>query len=234
MWAVLALSAFETILNQWIDLDAATRHGMDQLHGKLLRVVIDAPQLSVDVLFDRGRVRLSPTALGMGERPQYSLFEQRPYDRAHAPIAATTALHVANLIELARLIGASAGSTGNIPLQGDMALLQQLQQILAQAEPDIAAKLAPWIGDVAAHQIGQLLQHSQNTLHRSQHVMRTHGQEWLKEDSRLLAARWQVERFIEGVRDLRTDVERAAARVAALEQQSTEQQSTQPPRVGLE
>lgn len=41
--------AVERIIHQVIDLDAITRIQLNQLQGQLLRVVINHPQLSVDV-----------------------------------------------------------------------------------------------------------------------------------------------------------------------------------------
>ena len=52
MWSILALGAVERIIHHLIDLDAVTRIQLNQLQGKMLRVVIDSPQLSVDVFFD--------------------------------------------------------------------------------------------------------------------------------------------------------------------------------------
>ncbi len=45
---------------------------------------------------------------------------------------------------------------GNIPLQGDYHLLQDIQRIMQQAEPDLAAHLSPWIGPALAHEIGKI------------------------------------------------------------------------------
>ena len=61
MWSILALGAVERIIHHVIDLDAITRIQLNQLQGQLLRVVIDSPQLSVDVLFGENKVRLEPT-----------------------------------------------------------------------------------------------------------------------------------------------------------------------------
>ena len=55
MWSILALGAVERIIHQVIDLDAITRIQLNQLQGQLLRVVIDHPQLSVDVFFDENK-----------------------------------------------------------------------------------------------------------------------------------------------------------------------------------
>ena len=78
MWSILALGAVEKLIHHIIDLDAITRIQLNQLHSKMLRVVLDSPQLSVDVFFDDKKVRLEPTATGHTERS--SIFEQRPFD----------------------------------------------------------------------------------------------------------------------------------------------------------
>ena len=216
MLATLALGAFESVTNEWIDLDAATRQGFNQLHGKLLRVVIDTPHLSVDILFDQDRVRLSPTPVGMDDQPASSLFEQRVCDLKFAPSRANTTLHVPHLIALARLFGATPGTTGNLPVQGELAVLQQVQQVMAQAEPDISAKLAPWIGDGLAHQLAQLLSQGKQTLTHTGQRLFEHAEAQIKQDNTLLAPRWQAERFVDGVRDLRNDIERLQARMRQL------------------
>ena len=68
MWSILALGAIERVIHHVIDLDAITRIQLNQLQGKMLRVVIDSPQLSVDVFFDENKVRLEPTVTGQAER----------------------------------------------------------------------------------------------------------------------------------------------------------------------
>jgi ubiquinone biosynthesis protein UbiJ len=228
MLATLALSAFESVLNEWIDLDAATRQGFDQLAGKLLRVQMDAPHLSIDTMFDQGRIRLTPTPVGMDDYPASSMFEQRPYDAKQTATPATATLSVPHMVALARLLGATPGTTGNLPVQGDMALLQSIQQVMAQAEPDIAGKLSPWIGDTLAGQLGALLSQGKHALQRTSASLFSHAEDTLKEDSGLLAPRWQAERFIDGVRDLRNDVERLQARLRGLPTSSNDDEPTTP------
>ncbi|MEC7121013.1 MAG: hypothetical protein VXW65_14090 [Pseudomonadota bacterium] len=228
MFATLALGAFETLFNQWIDLDAATRLGFDQLHGKQLRIVTDAPQLSVDVWFDHGRVRLSPTPLGMAQQPQRTLFEQRPYDPQYSPTQADTTLHVPHLVALARLAGSTPGTTGNVPIQGDLALIQQLQRIMAQAEPDATSVLAPWLGHGLAQQLSLLLSEGKRRLQNTQHGLAAQAEKSLSAETGLFAPRWQAERFVDGVRDLRNDIERLQARLERLTPDDTQPPAPQP------
>lgn len=59
MWSILALGAVERLIHHVIDLDAITRIQLNQLQGKMLRVVLDSPQLSVDVFFDQDKFALN-------------------------------------------------------------------------------------------------------------------------------------------------------------------------------
>ena len=152
MWSILALGAVERFIHHVIDLDALTRIQLNALQGKMLRVVIDAPQLSVDVFFDENKVRLEPTVTGQSEKA--SIFEQRPFDQNQQLSEATATLHVKNVVELLKLL--FADDVGNIPLQGDYHLLQDIQRIMQQAEPDLASHLSPWIGPSLAHELGKI------------------------------------------------------------------------------
>lgn len=227
MLAVLALGAVESMFNRWIDLDAATRVQLNGIGNKLLRVVIDSPQLSIDVLFDHDYVRISPTVLGMDSQKP-SIFEQRPYDPAFTIQPAHTTLRVANLVELGKLLNSQNGGTGNINLQGDFSLLQQLQRILAQASPDLAAQLSPWIGAIPAGQIGDIVQQGKQTVSRLVNSLGAHTAEAVTEDSHLFVARWQMDQFKKSSRELRQDIERVQARLKQLQQTVTQKQAGKP------
>ena len=152
MWSILALGAVERLIHHCINLDAITRIQLNELEGKMLRVVIDSPQLSVDVFFDHDKVRLEPTVTGQTAQP--SIFEQRPFDQAQKISEAHATLHVENVVALLKLL--LAEDVGNIPLQGDYHLLQNIQRILQQAEPDLASQLSPWIGPNLSSQLSKI------------------------------------------------------------------------------
>ena len=220
MWSILALGAAERLINQTIDLDAITRQQLNQLQGQLLRVCIDTPQLSVDVFFDHEHIRLEPTATGQPECP--SIFEQRPFDAAHQLTQATTALHVKTLVELAKLM--SAQEIGNVPLEGDYRLLQKIQQIVQQAEPDLAAHLSPWIGSSVAHEVGKI-QQLPHLLKRSIQSKFFFVEDALKEDSKLLAPRWQMDQLQQNTRQFQQNLDRIDAQIQALQQQISPDQN---------
>ncbi|RPE28174.1 ubiquinone biosynthesis protein UbiJ [Acinetobacter sp. BIGb0102] len=216
MWSILALGAVERIIHHVIDLDAITRIQLNQLQGQLLRVVIDSPQLSVDVFFDENRVRLEPTVTGQSQSP--SIFEQRPFDPQHTLKDATATLHVENTVELVKLLLSDIDQIGNIPLQGDYHLLQDIQKIMQQAEPDLAAHLSPWIGPQLAHELGKV-QLAPKQLKRSLQSHLFFVEDALKEDSGLFAPRWQMDDLNRETRQLNQEIDRLEAKLQQLNAQ---------------
>ena len=214
MWSILALGAVERLIHHVIDLDAITRIQLNQLQGKMLRVVLDSPQLSVDVFFDQDKVRLEPTVTGQAERP--SIFEQRPFDPQQTTTAATATLQVKNVVELLKLF--LADDVGTIPVQGDYHLLQDLQRIMQQAEPDLATHLSPWIGPALAHELGKI-QLAPKHLKRSLQSHLFFAEDALKEDSGLFAARWQMDDLQQDTRLLNQNLDRAEAKIQQLQRQ---------------
>jgi ubiquinone biosynthesis protein UbiJ len=212
MWSILALGAVERLINHGINLDAITRIQFNQLQGKLLRVVIDAPQLSVDVFFDEHKVRLEPTVTGKSETP--SVFEQRPFDQSCNISDATATLHVKNVVELVKLF--IADEIGNIPLQGDYHLLQDVQKIIQQTEPDLASHLSPWIGPALAHEIGKI-QFAPQHLKRSLQSHLFFAEDFLKEDSGIFAPRWQMDDLQHDTRLLNQNIDRIEAKIQQLQ-----------------
>lgn len=211
MWSILALGAVEKVIHQWINLDAISRIQFNQLKGKILRVVIDTPQLSVDVFFDENKVRLEPTVTGQSSTP--SIFEQRPWEQAETISEADAILHVQTVVDLIKLF--LAEDIGNIPVQGDYHLLQDIQKILQQAEPDIASQLSHWIGPNLAGQIGKVQLAPKHFL-KSLNSHFFFAEDFLKEDSGLFAPRWQMDDLNQGTRQLNQEIDRLEAKINLL------------------
>ena len=216
MWSILALGVVERLIHHVIDLDAITRIQFNALQGKMLRVVMDSPKLSVDVFFDDGKVRLEATATGHSNAP--SIFEQRPFDPQFKISEATATLHVKDVVELIKLLLSDSDQIGNIPLQGDYHLLQDIQKIMQQAEPDLATHLSPWIGPALAHELGKI-QLAPKHLKRSLQSHLFFAEDALKEDSGLFAARWQMDDLQQDTRLLNQNLDRAEAKIQQLQHQ---------------
>ncbi|UYF71465.1 ubiquinone biosynthesis accessory factor UbiJ [Acinetobacter ursingii] len=216
MWSILALGAVERGIHHFINLDAITRIQLNQLQGQLLRVVIDSPQLSVDVFFDDNKVRLEPTVTGHSSAP--SIFETRPFDEQVRISEATATLHVKNVVDLLKLLVGDADQIGNIPLTGDYHLLQDIQRIMQQAEPDLAAHLSPWIGPTLAHELAKIsLVPKQMKRSLQSHLF--FAEDAIKEDSGLFAPRWQMDDLNQSTRQLNQEIDRLEARLQQLNSQ---------------
>ena len=214
MWSILALGAVERLIHHCINLDAITRIQFNELQDKMLRVVIDSPQVSVDVFFDNEKIRLEPTVTGHTEAA--SIFEQRPFDSVNTITEANATLHVNNVIELAKLL--LADDVGNIPVQGEYQLLQNIQRIIQQAEPDLASQLSPWIGPNLASQIGKT-QLAPKQLFKAFDSHLFVAQDFLKEDSGLFAPRWQMDDLQHNTRQLTQNIDRLEAKIQQLQSQ---------------
>lgn len=214
MWSIIALGAVERLIHHCINLDAITRIQLNELQGKILRVVIDSPQLSVDVFFDHEKVRLEPTVTGQSAQP--SIFEQRPFDQTQTISEANATLHVENVVALLKLL--MSDDVGNIPLQGDYHLLQNIQRIMQQAEPDLASQLSPWIGPNLASQLGKI-QSVPKQWFKSADSHLFFVEDFLKEDSGLFAARWQMDDLQHGTRQLKQNIDRLEAKIQQLQTQ---------------
>ena len=214
MWSILALGAVERLIHHCINLDAITRIQFNELQDKMLRVVIDSPQLSVDVFFDNEKIRLEPTVTGHTEAA--SIFEQRPFDSVNTITEANATLHVDNVIELAKLL--LADDVGNIPVQGEYQILQNIQRIIQQAEPDLASQLSPWIGPNLASQIGKT-QLAPKQLFKAFDSHLFVAEDFLKEDSGLFAPRWQMDDLNHETRQLTQNMDRLEAKIQQLQSQ---------------
>ena len=214
MWSILALGAVERLIHHCINLDAITRIQFNELQDKMLRVEIDSPELSLAVCFDHAKIRLEPTVTGHTEAA--SIFEQRPFDSVNTITEANATLHVDNVIELAKLL--LADDVGNIPVQGEYQLLQNIQCIIQQAEPDLASQLSPWIGPNLASQIGKT-QLAPKQLFKAFDSHLFVAEDFLKEDSGLFAPRWQMDDLNHETRQLTQNIYRLEAKIQQLESQ---------------
>ena len=116
--------------------------------------------------------------------------------------------------------GAGAeGASGNsgVTVEGDADLLQRFSTLLAKVGFDPEEWLAPWLGDGAAHRVGQGLRDLLGWGRRSAATLALDTAEYLREETRDLAHRDDVQRWIDGVDAVRKRGEQLAARIDRLE-----------------
>lgn len=105
---------------------------------------------------------------------------------------------------------------GAVKIDGDAAVGQQFQELLARTDWDWEEQLSRVTGDVFAHQAGRLAARVGQLWRDSRETLAGDCSEYLQEEARLLPTRIEVTYFLDDVDRLRDDAERLAARVERL------------------
>lgn len=117
---------------------------------------------------------------------------------------------------LRRAFGA-AGSVSGVQVEGDADLLQRFSTLMAGVGFDSEEWLARFVGGGAAHRLDQGLRGLLGWGRRSAGTLALDTAEYLREETRDLAHRADVERWSEGVEAARQRGEQLEARLARLE-----------------
>lgn len=107
---------------------------------------------------------------------------------------------------------------GRLTIEGDTGLAHQLQQALAQLDPDWEAALARYTGDIAAHIIGRQVRASVRWSRQAMASLTASLEEYIHEETGALPGRRELEPTFEDIDQLSLRSERLAARVDRLEQ----------------
>lgn len=197
---VLALAAFEDMLNKALDLDPATRLQLNQQVGKSILVNVQFPNISILVFLDEGKVRLTPS-------------EDHLNHTANATVTATSFDFIKQALNAQQVI-----SQSGLQLEGDVFFLHELQKIGQQIDIDWEYGLSQFVGDITASQIGQGLRSLFSFAKQAASAFLDNGSQFLREDAKILPQQWQVDDYVEEVQELRSDIERLEARIARLQQ----------------
>mgnify|MGYP001606563054 FL=1 len=193
------LNPLENLLNRGIDASVEARKLRRELSGRSLR--LDLSGLPGSIMLNARDEGLS---LEIG-----------------APAEADCIIRGLPLTLLRAGLGGStqALQSGNAEVSGDPVVAQDFQRLLDLAKPDWEEDLSALVGDVAAHQAGNLVRALADWGRNLAEVLARDAGEYLSEESRHLPSRFEVEEFLDDVDRLRDDVERFIARLARTERE---------------
>jgi ubiquinone biosynthesis protein UbiJ len=195
---VLALAAFEDMLNKALDLDPATRLQLNQQLNKSILVNVQFPHISILVFLDDGKVRLTPA-------------EDHLSHEATATVTASSFDLIKQALNKEQVI-----SQSGLQIEGDVFFLHELQKIAHQIDIDWEYGLSQLIGDISASQIGQGVRSLFDFAKQAANAFLNNSSQFLREDAQILPKQWQVDDYIEEVQELRSDIERLEARISLL------------------
>lgn len=211
MLTTLLLAGLEKVINLALTRDTITQAHLHALSGKILRVSVQQPLFTVDILFNDDHLRLEPAIAQTTESPFETNQTTNPETTSLNQPDCT--LTITTLVDLLALLTQPAD---NIPLDGDYNILIHCQELLASFEPSFGNKLQPFFGTTIAEQINTLIDYLKNLFSPAANKTMPDGKAWLYEDNTLLAKQQQINQLKQQLHDLKTDVEREQTKLNQL------------------
>jgi ubiquinone biosynthesis accessory factor UbiJ len=193
----MRLAPLESVLNRNIADSSAARALCRRLQGKVLSVRFSNVPFGISFRSDGERMSLDTNV-------------------AEAASATLTGSPF-SLMQLASPKPEAALRSGAVHIEGDAEVAQTFSELLKHARPDLEEELSRVIGDVAAHQVGNVARSALAFGKRAADTFAQNVAEYLTEEGRDLPTRIEADEFIAGVDRLRDDVERLEARLTQLE-----------------
>ncbi len=220
MIITFALHAANQLVNQLLKSDPVSQERINSsLAGKTFRVVLNHPNLSLDIDFMApGKIGIEPTAYKDGEAELYGPFDQPRFkdDADWALFSANCVLHVDTLSDAFKLLLAPAA---NAPIQGDMRVLQHIKTLLGGLDLSVGERLSKWLGSSIGGQIDEFLKKLKSGGTRSAQAADFYAKEHLTEDTELLVKRQDFEQMKRELRELKLGIERTQAQLKAKQDQ---------------
>jgi len=196
------LSAVETAINAWLSLDDETLPRFAELDDKIIRLHITGLEFNLYFF---------PSASGIQVLGNY------PSEEDGGVVDATIHGSPMALIRL----GASnnAGKTmleSDVEIDGDMRVAETFSAILKDLDIDWEEHLSKLVGDIIAHQAGQVARGATDWFTETIDVMKLNTAEYISEESKLSPADAEVHHYMEQVDDVRMGVDRLEARINLL------------------
>jgi ubiquinone biosynthesis accessory factor UbiJ len=191
------LAPLESLLNRNLAASSAARALCQRLDAKVLALHVDGVPLSVYFKSHGESMTLHTEYQGTPD--------------------ATLSGSPLSLLRLAGPAPEAALRGGSVHIEGDAEVAQTFSELLKAAQPDLEEELSRVVGDVAAHQIGNVARSALRFARRAQDTLMQNVAEYLQEEGRDVPNRTEAEEFLQGVDKLRDDVERLEARLSLRE-----------------
>ncbi|MBL8250909.1 MAG: SCP2 sterol-binding domain-containing protein [Candidatus Competibacter sp.] len=193
MTLALIATALETALNYSLRLDPDSSPRLAGLDGKIIAIELEG----------WGRLYVLPRAQSI-----------RVLDRHEGEPAVRVRGAPSALFRQWR--DAAAGGGQGVAIEGDAALAREFQTLLARWNIDWEELFARWVGDAAAHQLGNLWRGFRGWGQRLSAILARNSAEYLQQELALLPPQHAVERFLNEVDQVRESADRLTARIERL------------------
>jgi ubiquinone biosynthesis protein UbiJ len=189
-----AIAAAEALINRLLALDPDHARGLGRLAGRVIELRISAPPLHLFVLPESRGVAL--------------------HQHCDTPSDVVLTGSALGFLRLSRA-GADPArfAAQGVAIEGSTEVAQDMKRLLDTLDIDWEEWLSGYVGDVAAHALGNLVRTLAAFGRRSADTLGRDAAEYLQEEARVLAPRHRVESFLHEVDVLRADLDRLERRV---------------------
>ena len=192
----MILEKIASVLNRNIAASSRAQALCERLEGRALAVHVEGLRLDVVARIEARQIALAAAA------------ERAP----DATVSGTP-------LTLLSMIGPGAQGrlrSGAVTISGDAEIAQSFQDLLRAAQPEFEEELSRLVGDVTAHQIGNLVRSAGGWGKKAAATLAANVSEYLQEESRDLVTRTELEEFLSSVDELRESADRLQARIELL------------------
>ena len=193
----IAFLALEQILNAPFRLDPEARASLSALEGRSVRVALEAPAFSFDLVFTKDRILVRAPAANCDVTVRGSAMQLLALMRAKP--------------EQTQKIVASG-----LKMEGDVDTALAMKRLFESAPVDWQELLANIMGDVPAHFVTRGLRRVGGSLQYAATRLSANAVAFLQDEERALPRPWEMDEFLAAVDTLRDDVERLGQRVRRL------------------
>ncbi len=194
----LLLDSVEKMVNKVLSLDEETVALLATLTGNVIEI---------DVLDTEFRMFILPSGKGITLETDYE-------GKADVAIKGTPSA-------LLGMISAEKIGAGDVEINGNVGLAKKFQSILRDVEIDWEEYLSQFVGDIAAHKIGNFLRRVSRFAKESGKTIGMDISEYLRYEKQALLDKSEVDEFNQAVDNIRDDVERLQKRLERLEKENS-------------
>ncbi len=193
----MILGRIESLVNNVLHTDQALLSDVAAMAGKVMAVELVGPDKSIYIMPHTDGIYLQHDFSGdVNVRIKGSPFA---------------------LLKMARQKDEQPASfDGDVEISGDLALGQHLQRMIKRLDLDWEELLSHKVGDVAAHQIGNVVRAFSSWAKESHENMEQNISDYLRIEAKLTPNNTEIDQFMNDVDDLRSDVDRIEQKIARL------------------
>lgn len=188
----------EKAVNRYLALDPESSRRMTALQDKIVTIEIKGTPLTVQMIFNQGKIQLKWDDFSQADLT----VRGTPLNLAHMSIARDQR---------------HSFFAEDVVLEGDMELAQEVLTFFDELEIDWEEYCSKWVGDIPAHQIGNIWRHVKRVGKKVRTTFASHLNEYVHEEADLFPPVEALQDFFHDIDTLRMDVDRLEAKFSEME-----------------